>query len=382
MARIIRFVFFLAAFSAGSLQAQAPVITTQPQNLTVQSGQTANFNVQASSASGTGFLTFQWQRNTGTGFVNLTGKISSSLSVFLVTTSMNGYQYRVVVTDAGNGLSTTSSAALLTVQAAGSPSITGQPASQTVTVGSPATFSVSASGTAPLAYQWRKNGTAISGATGSSYQTPATTLPDSGSTFSVVVSNGVGSATSNNATLTVQPFVMPGITGQPNNVTVPAGQPAQFSVTATGSVPLGYQWRKGGVPISGATASTLAIASTAAGDAGSYDVVVSNARGTATSGAATLTVTAPIAIAVSPQTGYLSTGDAMAFTATVTGTANTTVSWTVQEGAAGGAVTSSGGYTAPAAPGVFHLLATSQADPSKSAVVTIRVTPKTCLPNA
>jgi acid phosphatase len=83
------------------------------------------------------------------------------------------------------------------------PTITTQPASQTVTVGQTATFTVAATGTAPLSYQWRKNGTAISGATSSSYTTLATTSSDNGAQFTVVVSNSAGSATSNTATLTV-----------------------------------------------------------------------------------------------------------------------------------------------------------------------------------
>jgi hypothetical protein len=83
------------------------------------------------------------------------------------------------------------------------PVITTQPASQTVAVGQTATFTVADTGTAPLTYQWLKNGAAISGATNSSYTTPAATASNSGSQFSVVVSNGAGSATSNAAVLTV-----------------------------------------------------------------------------------------------------------------------------------------------------------------------------------
>ena len=83
------------------------------------------------------------------------------------------------------------------------PSIATQPVNQTVTTGQTATFSVAASGSGTLSYQWRKNGTAVSGATSASYTTPATSATDSGSQFSVRVSNGAGSATSNAATLTV-----------------------------------------------------------------------------------------------------------------------------------------------------------------------------------
>src|SRR3989440_11142932 len=82
------------------------------------------------------------------------------------------------------------------------PSITTQPASQTVTAGQTATFTVVATGTAPLSYQWMKSGTAISGATAPTYTTPATTAADSDSQFTVVVSNTAGNVTSNAATLT------------------------------------------------------------------------------------------------------------------------------------------------------------------------------------
>lgn len=85
----------------------------------------------------------------------------------------------------------------------GAPAITGQPQSQTVPAGQAATFSVTATGTAPLAYQWTRNGASISGATSASYTTPATAASDSGAQFRAVVSNPAGSVTSDPATLTV-----------------------------------------------------------------------------------------------------------------------------------------------------------------------------------
>jgi hypothetical protein len=83
------------------------------------------------------------------------------------------------------------------------PSIQTEPANQTVVAGHSATFTVGATGTAPLTYQWQKGTTAISGATSASYTTPATMLSDSGSQFSVMVSNAAGKVTSSAATLTV-----------------------------------------------------------------------------------------------------------------------------------------------------------------------------------
>jgi len=85
----------------------------------------------------------------------------------------------------------------------GAPLISIQPANKTVTAGQSATFSVGATGTGPLSYQWQKNGSPLGGAVASSYTTPATTTADSGSTFRVVVSNASGSVTSTSATLTV-----------------------------------------------------------------------------------------------------------------------------------------------------------------------------------
>ena len=172
------------------------------------------------------------------------------------------------------------------------PSITTQPANQTVTAGQTASFAVAASGTTPLSYQWRKNGANISGATSSSYTTPPTTSADDGAQFMVVVSNTAGSITSNAATLTVTPAaVAPSITTQPANQTVTAGQTASFTVTASGTTPLSYQWQKNGANISGATSSSYTTPPTTSADNGAqFTVVVSNTAGSITSNVATLTV--------------------------------------------------------------------------------------------
>jgi hypothetical protein len=156
-------------------------------------------------------------------------------------------------------------------------------------VGETAKFKVTATGSAPLHYQWRKNGADIPGATNSTYTTPATVAADNGSLFSVVVSNGGGSVTSNNATLTVR--TPPTITTQPADTTVRAGQRARFSVTATGTAPLHYQWMKNGVNITGATKASYTTPPTTAGDNGAlFAVTVSNLAGSVTSNNATLTV--------------------------------------------------------------------------------------------
>jgi hypothetical protein len=177
--------------------------------------------------------------------------------------------------------------------AATAPTITAQPASVSVAAGNSASFSVTATGTATLAYQWRKAGTAISGATSATYSLSSVTSSDAGS-YDVVVSNSAGSVTSSAATLTVtasSSSVAPSITTQPTSQSVAVGGSASFSVAATGTAPLSYQWSKDGSAISNATDSSYTISSATASSAGSYTVQITNAAGSVTSSAATLTVT-------------------------------------------------------------------------------------------
>src|SRR5204863_9957261 len=110
---------------------------------------------------------------------------AASYTTPATTAADNGDQFTVVVSNAAG--SVTSNAAALTVSSVlVAPTITRQPASQTVSVGQTATFTVTAAGTAPLRYQWQKNGTANSGATAANYTTPETPAPDNGDKFRVV----------------------------------------------------------------------------------------------------------------------------------------------------------------------------------------------------
>ncbi len=142
------------------------------------------------------------------GAYTLTGLTSGS---YAITPSNAGYTFtplsqNVTVSGANvSGVNFTDNAVAV------APTITTQPTNQTVTAGQTATFAVVAGGTAPLGYQWQKNGANIAGATAASYTTPVTTTADSGSTFAVVVSNTVGTVTSSAATLTVNAAAAPAI---------------------------------------------------------------------------------------------------------------------------------------------------------------------------
>ncbi|WP_158277465.1 immunoglobulin domain-containing protein [Opitutus sp. ER46] len=262
-------------------------------------------------------ITFNQEVNVTSGWVALTSSTEGSISPVIATTDHKtftltppanyGYSdtigvtvYGANVTSESTGLHPEGDYTFSFVTAAPvAPSITTPPANQTVAAGETATFTVVADGTQPLTYQWRKDGADLNITTNPSAATATLALAnvqagDMGS-YDVVVSNGVlPVATSTGATLTVT-AAAPTIVTQPSAVTVTAGEPASFSVTAKGTAPLAYQWRKDSTPISGATTATLSIAHTVQGDAGSYDVVVSNSVDAVTSSAAALVVNAAAA---------------------------------------------------------------------------------------
>ncbi|MGC2754883.1 MAG: hypothetical protein WCA40_21155 [Candidatus Acidiferrum sp.] len=270
--------------SSGESKAMPPTIAAQPASQAVAVGQAVTFSV---TAAGTAPLTYQWLKNNAI----ISGATTASYTTPATVASDNGAKFDVLVSNSVG--SVVSAMATLTVNAAAvAPAITTQPANQTVTVGQTATFSVIATGTAPLGYQWLKNSANITGATAASYTTPATASTDNGAQFDVVVSNGAGSKTSTMARLTVNAAALaPTITTQPANQTVTVGQTATFSVTATGTAPLTYQWQKNSANIAGATSATYTTPATASTDTGAkFDVIVSNALGSQTSTMATLTV--------------------------------------------------------------------------------------------
>ena len=168
-----------------------------------------------------------------------------------------------------------------------------------VSVGASVTLFATADGSPAPTFQWRKNGSPISGATGPTYVIPSANLADAG-TYTVVASNNLGSATSPEEVLVVQSAVVvptntaPTISTQPDATqTVASGGSATFTVVATGSPAPTYQWRVNGDPISGATSASLTLLAVTTSNTGTYSVMVSNVAGSVTSSDAALTVTAP-----------------------------------------------------------------------------------------
>jgi len=196
------------------------------------------------------------------------------------------YYFAVTAYDAAGNESLFSGEIAYTVPAP--PTIAVEPLNETNAAGSVAVFGVTASGSAPLYYQWSLNGNAISAAT-NAILALSNIVDASAGTYSVVISNSVGMVTSSGATLTViDPPVI--VTG-PSSLTNFALTPAVFGVTASGTAPFGYQWSRNGAVlsdgggVSGSKTGTLTLLSAMPGDAGNYTVTVSNLAGSVSSGA-------------------------------------------------------------------------------------------------
>lgn len=254
----------------------ALVFTSQPMSTSVAVGKTFNVGV---TTSGDPVPTLQWRKD-GTPIDGATGEIFSIGSVQLE----DGGSYDVVATNSGGSI--TSDAAILTVTAPAA--ITTQPASQEVSAGGSATFSVTATGAPAPTYQWRKNGQSISGATQSTLTLDPVSAGDVGS-YTVRVQNATKTVTSDAAELTLA-GAGPAVTDQPVAQQVADGGTATFSVVATGDPAPTFQWLKDGQEISGATQSSLTINPVGADDVGSYAVRLENATGTVTSSTAELTL--------------------------------------------------------------------------------------------
>jgi poly(3-hydroxybutyrate) depolymerase len=292
--------------------AEPRIVAQLLDNIQVE-GRPASFRV---TAIGAGPLRYQWQKN-GEDIPEATQ------NWLTVTAAEDGAQYRAVVTnDAGSAVS---APATLRVNAApAGPAITNQPQDVATVAGQTVRFEVAAAGADPLQYQWQKNGVNIAGATAAALEMRAD-LADCGASLSVNVTDSAGKTTaSNRATLTVTPGVDgPVLLVSPARARTLVGQPATFSVQATGAEPLRYQWQKGSgtgnmADIPGATDATYTVPKPALDDhLKLFRCVVANDAGSVTSASEMIFVTtaptAPSKIA-SPLTAAAQAGSAFEYT--------------------------------------------------------------------
>ena len=306
-------------------------VNVQPGSQVAFVGSNVGFTAQVSATAGEIITGYTWltSPNGLNPFATVPGATTATCTLVNVQTNDTGYYFARVTYNSGTtiGLTTVSSAVILTV--ADQARITAQPQGGLIrTAGTSASFSVSAMGFPLPGYQWRLNGMSLSDSDRiSGVNTPNLTLgalvtADTGN-YDVVVTNAYSAVTSQVATLSV--YLPAGISVPPQNTAVIVGSNAVFSVTASGSEPLSYQWQNGGMSlvdggrISGATSNVLTIAATTTNDAGDYTVCVTNPVSASTCAVATLTVLVPVNI-TSATNASGKQGVAFSFTVKATGT--------------------------------------------------------------
>jgi alpha-tubulin suppressor-like RCC1 family protein len=318
-----------AAFKLTVIVVTAPAITTQPSSLSKCSGDSAIFSVVA---SGTPPLSYQWKKGSAP-----IGTSQPSYKIQVVAAIDTGSYVCVVSNSAGSV--TTAPAAVLSVIIPAS--ISTQPVSATKCINESVQFTVGATGSSPITYQWKKDGTDINGATGASY-TIASVAESHAGAYSCHVANGCGAGV-NTIAVGLNVKTSPAITTQPTSVTKCAGEAASFTVVASGTAPLSYQWKLGTADISGANSATYPITSVQAANVGSYTCVVTNGCGTgATSLAATLTMNSAPTIGTQPVTPQtICSGGTATFLVAATGAGTLTYQWKKDGNAITGATSAS-----------------------------------------
>ena len=323
----------------------APVITTQPKDMTVLVGKTAKFTV---AATGTGTLKYQWQTKApnSTSWKNSTSTAAKK-ATFSITVQLahNGYQFRCIITD-DTGLSTTSDAATVTVEEPG-PSITKQPVDATVEAGKTAKFTVAANGSGTLTYQWQTkapNSTNWKNSTSTAAKKATFSLTvkmaHNGYQFRCIITDGNGkTVTSAAATVTVEE-PGPSITTQPSDANVSIGTVAKFTVAATGTGTLTYQWQtkapgaewKNSSSVT-STKTTFTITAKEALNGYQFRCVVTDGNGkTAISNEVTITValtTVGPKITTQPKSTSVTAGTAAKFKVVATGEGTLTYQWQI-----------------------------------------------------
>ena len=316
----------------------APKITDQPVAAVAQAGATTIFSA---AASGEPRPSVHWQESaTGATWSEIGGATSSTYS-FAALASENGYQFEAVYKNA-EGKATTHRVSLTVTPAPVAPAVTGEPAPATVTAGSSASFIASASGSPAPTIQWDistdgATWSPIVGATAATYSFAAS-IGESNFRFEAIFTNVAGSATSNPATLTVNPLlVAPTVVTQPLPDTVANGSTASFMAAASGDPAPTVQWQQStdGVSwtyIGGQTSTSLVFTAAYADTGDQYRAVFSNTQGFVISSAVTLTVTLPSGFPVvmtQPRNDAVNVGAMASFTASASGSPTPTVLWSV-----------------------------------------------------
>ena len=313
-----------------------PSVILTPRLANLLPGQTQDFIATVRDSSNTGVV---W---TATG-----GNISSN---GMFTAGSNSGTYSVTAISAADN----NAYAVAKINIKRHITISISPSSASLAPGGTQQFSATATGGSSLT--WSATGGTIS-------SSGLYTAGSSPGNFSVTATSTINSSQKSSVPVTILSAISVGIS--PQSASLMAGQTQQFSATVSGSSNTGVTWTASGGTISGSGLYT------AGSSAGSFKVTATSAADPSQSASATINIQSATAVSVSvtPSSVSLNSGQTQQFTAAVSGSTNTGVTWT----ATGGTITSSGLYSAGSATGNFAVTATSAADTSKSASAAVTI---------
>ncbi len=248
--------------------------------------------------------------------------------------------------------------------------VTISPRTPSVVAGGTVAFTAVVANASNTAVTWSVPGTGC----GTITQAGVYSAPPAAAVCTVVATSQQDPSKSDWATVTVTALPPPvTVTISPRTPSVVAGGTVAFTAVVANASNTAVTWS---VPGAGCGTITQAGVYSAPPTAAVCSVAATSQQDPSKSDAATVTVTAlppPVIVTITPSPAAADSCGTVTFSATVTGTSNTSVTWSVQEGTAGGTITSAGVYTAPSNAGTYHVAATSAADTSKSAVATVTV---------
>jgi hypothetical protein len=331
----------VSAYGSGSATT-APIVSVavNPNSASLRVGSSQQFTASVSGAT-----------NTAVSWTASGGSISAS---GMYTAPMSPGSYMVTATSVAN--TSQSASAVVGVSATTAVAISLSPISSSLLTGGTQQFTATVTGSTNTAVTWSATGGSVS-------SSGLFTAPSTAGTYTVTATSSADSTKAASATVTVSAPVV-AVSIAPGSASLPTGGTQQFTATVTGSSNTAVKWSATGGSVSSSGLFT------APSTGGTYTVTATSSADSTKSASATVAVSTPVAaVSIAPGSASLATGGTQQFTATVTGSSNTAVTWS----ATGGTISSSGLYTAPSAAGTYGVTATSVADSTKSASATVTV---------
>jgi len=354
--------------TASSAPSISVTVTVSPSSASIQAGATQQFLATVTGSSNTAVA---WTVDGVAGGNATVGTISTA---GLYTAPTTAGQHTITATSAAD----TTKSASATVSATQTISVAVTPVSAAIQAGATQQFQATVTGSSNTAVTWAVDGVTGGNATvGIISTTGLYTAPTTTGQHTITVTSAADTTKSASSTVTVTQTISVAVT--PASASVQAGATQQFQATVTGSSTTAVTWAVDGVAGGNTTVGTISTTGlyTAPEAAGQHAITATSAADTTKSASATVTVTQTISVAVTPASASIQAGATQQFQATITGSSNTAVTWSVDGVTSGnetvGTISTAGLYTAPSTAGQHTITATSVADTTKSGNATVTV---------